>query len=253
MPDIDKVEGFIIELESQIPEGLDKDVQKHFGRLMNLLKYIKKDKYAYLLAHAKVAAKCLLLPTPNTKLAAETINSISFTVKGAHNPFIAIIRGGTPPTRVILGLGMLLYIAIPIMMVIWPSFKENQAILGVNTNLLIMVSLAGALGSIVSIMVRIHEFSNKKDVDPSVLFFTGFFKPVVGAAFAMFVLSVIKAGLIPVKIEPDAETYFYLALGFVSGFSERFAKDVAEKTESLVGGTDANKANAADATNRAAD
>lgn len=239
---VTKVEIFIKELEEQITEGLDKDVQKLLGRLMTLLKYIQEDKYQYLLPHAKVAAKCLLLSTPNTKLAEQTIDSISFAVKGAHNPFAAVIRGGTPPTRVVLGLGILLYLAIPIMSMFWSDLTSNNNILGVDVSLLIMVSLAGAIGSIVSIMVRLHEFSNKREVDPSVLFFTGFFKPVVGAAFAMFVLSVIKAGLIPVKINPEVENYFYLALGFVSGFSERFAKDIASKTESIVGGENANKA-----------
>ncbi|MCK8044713.1 hypothetical protein MSG37_07445 [Shewanella sp. 1CM18E] len=235
-----EVEKFISKLEGQITEGLDKEVQKLFGKLMNLLKYIREDDYQYLLGHARIAAKCLLLPSPNLQLAEKTIDSISFAVKGAHNPFVAIIRGGTPPTRVILGLGILLYLAIPLMTMFWPDLSKQDSILGVSVSLLIMVSLAGALGSIVSIMVRLHEFTTKKDADPSVLLFTGFFKPVVGAAFAMFVLSVIKAGLIPVKIDPDVENYFYLALAFVSGFSERFAKDVASKTEAIVGGRNVN-------------
>ena len=248
-----EVSAFIENLEEQITPNLDKKVQKLLGQLMNRLKYVKEENHKYLLPHAKLAAKSLFVDKPNIILAEKIIESISFAVKGSHNPLFSIIRGGTPPTRVILGLGVLLYFTIPVLLIIWPRILVQKDIVGIDTNLLIMLSIAGAIGSIVSIMVRIHEFEGKNETDPAVLFFTGFFKPVVGAAFAVFVFAVIQAGLIPVKIDLNVQSYFYLSLAFISGFSERFAKDIATKTEALIGKNNANNANAADAKSRAAD
>jgi hypothetical protein len=63
------------------------------------------------------------------------------------------------------------------------------------------------------------------------------FKPVIGASFAMFVFSVLHAGLIPITIQDDKASYFFLALAFVSGFSERFARDIANNAERQVAGS----------------
>ena len=115
-----------------------------------------------------------------------------------------------------------------------PKITGQKVIFGIDVSILLWVGLAGALGSIVSIMVRLQDFTLLPNGDPSILFFTGFFKPVVGASFALFVFAALKAGLIPVTIESDKEMYFFMALSFVSGFSERFAKDIATKTEQKI-------------------
>ena len=103
-----------------------------------------------------------------------------------------------------------------------------------ESSLFVLVAIAGAVGSAVSIMVRIQDFMHLKNTDPSVLFFTGFFKPIIGTAFALFVFAILSSGLIPVTIDPAKARYFFAALAFVSGFSERFAKDVATRTEQTI-------------------
>ncbi len=107
--------------------------------------------------------------------------------------------------------------------------------------MLLSVGLAGALGSIVSIMVRIQQFANTKLKDPSLLFWTGLFKPVIGSSFALFVFCAVNSGLIPLTTRFDPgkpeTTYVFLAFSFVAGFSERFAKDVAAKTEGFLQNT----------------
>jgi hypothetical protein len=74
------------------------------------------------------------------------------------------------------------------------------------------------------------------------LFLTGFFKPVVGISFALFVFAVISSGLLPVAVNPEKSRYFFAALSFVAGFSERFARDVVVKTEATVAGGEKNGA-----------
>lgn len=74
------VELFIENLKDQISAELDKKVQKLLGQLMRQLKYVREEKYRYLLPHAKLASKSLLVEKPNIILAEKTIESISFAV-----------------------------------------------------------------------------------------------------------------------------------------------------------------------------
>jgi hypothetical protein len=55
-------------------------------------------------------------------------------------------------------------------------------------------------------------------------------------SFAMFVFACLNAGILPLSIKTDtpAAGYFFLALAFVSGFSERFAQDIASRAEKAV-------------------
>jgi hypothetical protein len=232
-----RLEALTAELKKGITPGMDEEVQEELGKLIGLLPYLRASEYSHHIGGAEIAATALLSEQPNLKLAKRILERLSYRIRPAKNPLIAVLRSGTPPTRVIFGLGLLLYFAIPLLFWSLPKLLNQQAILGIETNYLLMVAFAGAIGSIVSIMVRIQDFSGLRDVDPSVLFFTGFFKPVVGAAFALFVFAVLRSGLIPVTIEQGTDRYFFLALSFVAGFSERFAKDIVKTTEYQIGGS----------------
>ena len=217
-------------------DGFDERCQETLARLLSLLYELRKPQFAPHLPEWEIAVRALLASPRNEKLATELYERIRLKVRPPLNPLVAVMRGGSPPTRVILGLGALLYLAIPLLIIYLPGIINRQSILGADSAMLAAVGISGAVGSIVSIMVRIQDFGKAGDVDPSVLYMTGFFKPVVGSAFALFIFAVLKAGLIPLTINQGAETYFYTALAFVSGFSERFAKDVASAAEKKIGG-----------------
>jgi len=137
---------------------------------------------------------------------------------------------------VLVGLGTLLYFGLPLGYLLFGRISGVKEFLGISVSMLIGVAVAGALGSVVSIMVRLQDFASVKTKDPAVIFFTGFFKPIIGMSFAMFVFASINAGIVPLAVKADtaAASHFFLALGFLSGFSERFAQDVASKAEKSV-------------------
>jgi len=83
-------------------------------------------------------------------------------------------------------------------------------------------------------MVRIQDFEKVKTGDPSIPFLTGVFKPIVGTCFALFVYAFLNSGLIPISSQPQSSAYFFMALSFVAGFSERFARDIASQAEKSV-------------------
>jgi hypothetical protein len=138
-----------------------------------------------------------------------------------------IIRGGEPPpTRGILGLGTLLHFVILALVIFLPS-----ALAKIDIFSIVPLFLLVAIESVISILVRLQDSELLKNTDPTMLFLTGLFKPIIGTTFALFVFAMLSSGLIPVTVDPAKAPYFFTALAFVSGFSERFAKDIAAWAE----------------------
>jgi hypothetical protein len=90
--------------------------------------------------------------------------------------------------------------------------------------------LAGATGAVVSVMNRmttgrlvLRPESGKKTIRA-----LGFMRPVIGAVFGAVIYLFLDGGIVEVLSPPQggANLAFYAGLGFVSGFSERFAQDV---------------------------
>jgi hypothetical protein len=127
---------------------------------------------------------------------------------------------------------------------------------------IIFVILAGTLGSIVSILIRIEDFQNKKYQDPATPFLIGGFKPIIGASFSIFFFTLISSELVQIpgintrfvipsdSLSPEEiavlskipvsnegkEACFIFALAFLVGFSERLATDAISKMEDAIGG-----------------
>lgn len=108
----------------------------------------------------------------------------------------------------------------------------------------------GVLGSVVSILLRIIEFKDKKYEDASIPFFIGMFKPVIGLILGIFIFSLINSRTIikidfntsgdpllknpPYINENFRHNFFLFTCAFLMGFSERFASDLMGKSESII-------------------
>jgi hypothetical protein len=87
---------------------------------------------------------------------------------------------------------------------------------------------AGAIGATVSVMIRITR-GQKFDVDSTqglaMTMLAGAFRPVVGAVLGASLYVLLLAGLLPLEIPQESAGYFFAAVGFLGGFSERWAQD----------------------------
>jgi hypothetical protein len=90
--------------------------------------------------------------------------------------------------------------------------------------------LGGAIGAVVSVMSRMSggglqltPESGKKTIRA-----LGFMRPVLGGVFGAVVYLFLEGGIVEVLAPPTdgSDLAFYAGLGFLSGFSERFAQDV---------------------------
>lgn len=116
-------------------------------------------------------------------------------------------------------------------------FATGSLPLKVNISCLQIVLGAGALGALLSVLVRTTsaQLSKSLRVDTqagtSLVVSAGAFRPIVGALLALAVYVLIEAGLIPIKIPPvPQDLWFITAISFLAGFTERFAQDALVST-----------------------
>lgn len=91
-------------------------------------------------------------------------------------------------------------------------------------------TLGGAIGAMVSVMQRMAsgEFSLQYRAPRIALVTLGAVRPVIGAVFGGLVAVLVEARLLPIlPAAADPTSPFLLtALGFIAGFSERWAQDM---------------------------
>jgi hypothetical protein len=98
----------------------------------------------------------------------------------------------------------------------------------------LMASLmVGGVGAIVSVMQRLTTGQLRLSYRAShfEMLRYGLFRPLIGAVFGVLLFIVLRAGLVSVAGAPpegarDRLLYFYIALAFLAGFSERWAQDM---------------------------
>ena len=103
------------------------------------------------------------------------------------------------------------------------------------------VAIAGGAGALLSVMTRLttNNLQVDQDAGPRLVLLAGSFRPVIGAIFAFAVYMFIEGDLIPIKVTATGRsaTYFFLGIGFLAGFSERFAQDAVTRAGTIMSDT----------------
>jgi len=113
--------------------------------------------------------------------------------------------------------------------------------------------IAGAVGAVVSVIQRITNghFSLETDVG-GYPFFLGGLRPLIGGAFAMAISFAFTGGLLHLPVAANESTdnrrLALLVLGFIAGFSERWAQDTLTSVLPTTHSSPTGAATAADTT-----
>jgi hypothetical protein len=225
------IDKLAADASDNLPSGMPTDAQEALADLVALLPDLKETGNAHLIPIAQVALKGLLSAQPNVLLSKTLVQNLRVSIR--NNPASRRMRG-KGSILVMTGLGALLYVAIPSMFFFIRGTAHDAKLYGVDVALIFMVGVAGAIGSTVSIMVRVRDFADLVVPDRTIFILVGFVKPIVGTAFALFVFAVLNGGILPVTVATDKAPAFFTALGFIAGFSERFATDIASQTEQVI-------------------
>jgi ABC-type amino acid transport system permease subunit len=107
--------------------------------------------------------------------------------------------------------------------------------------LLIIAIHAAFIGGIVSILARVQDFLSNPMLSPLLIYISVIRKPFLAATFVVLVFAVLKAGLVSfigVDLGGPSAPYLAWALGFLCGFSERFAQDFVVSASGRFGEAD---------------
>lgn len=226
-------------------EEFSKEHQELLAKILNLLQDIDKLNDTSLISSAEIAL-ISLLKEKNYILAEKIYEELKWKVRLYNNPLLGLIMGSSPISiRISFGLATFLFSCV---LVLWILLGILQPVIelaattsglpskdiGHGLLLFCWISFMGALGSGISILLRINELSSQKFSDPLLPFFNGFLKPITGMSLAIVTVAFLKAGFLPIEIKADKEIYFFTILAFVTGFSERFAKDILARAETVI-------------------
>jgi hypothetical protein len=208
-------------LSAVAQESLDITAQEEVARLVSVWTDIATLNRSDLLDSLGVAIDAMTSPPPNVHLA----QRIRANVQKRTNE--------SPAGKVVQGLVTCLGLSILLLLIgyLFTGDTVNWTIFGMDAQLLVLVAFAGALGSMVSVMRRIRDFTRFNSGSPLVMFLIGLFKPVIGVGFALFTFMVLKSNLISYTPAAGSESYFFAAVGFLAGFSEKLAPDIMDKAE----------------------
>ena len=116
-------------------------------------------------------------------------------------------------------------------------FESDTVYTLANPRLVAAYLASGAVGAIISVMVRVNR-GTTLEVDfnrgRAVTILAGGFRPVIGAVFGGVLYVLVVGGILPLQVTqvsnlavpPDLRAaFFFLGLSFLAGFSERWAQD----------------------------
>jgi len=110
----------------------------------------------------------------------------------------------------------------------------------------------GAVGAVISVLTRMSQTGKAGDafidyeVGRPALRRVGSFRPVIGAVFAVVLYFALQSGLVNLQTSDGAKigeinqttTFFYAALAFMAGFSERWARVLLGGATRMIGEVD---------------
>jgi hypothetical protein len=99
-------------------------------------------------------------------------------------------------------------------------------------------TVSGCVGGVISLLLRLPEFEILKNKSRLFLTAIGATQPFVGGVFALVLGSLISAKIINISVGGASEptVWFYIVVGFLAGFSERFTTGILRAAESQLGG-----------------
>jgi hypothetical protein len=199
---------------------LSPDAQKVYGELVSLYDDLAAASNPTLYRQAHLATELLSGQTPNLDAARVVVGSLR-TLTSHGTPVYAVMRG----VVAFVAAGALIMLAVTAILV---SGTHAGAFLQHHAEFLV-AGFFGALGSVVSILLRAKGYEAASLRSRPLLKLTGFCLPGVGTAFAFVVAALFTSGIVNLGFQPRDPSLpvnysFFVVIGFLSGFSERFAQ-----------------------------
>lgn len=224
------------------------------ARLVNLSRKLSELEDARgLYQQATIAARLLKASDANAQTVNDIIDDIDFSTS-KNSPIYSVMRGLAKSVgyQFVLLIVFLvassspsIYLAVTspgaAPLVLNEAWRNSMSMLG---HPFVIAIIFGVFGSVVSILLRLSEFEVATRKSRQFLMMTGAMLPLVGAIFGAVTCALFASGIVNFQFaNPGAAVqgidnpYFYIVIGFLSGFSERFTRGLLGRAENGVTGT----------------
>jgi len=97
----------------------------------------------------------------------------------------------------------------------------------------LLAAVFGCLGGVVSLLMRLSEFETTKGRSRQFLVLSGTTLPIVGGIFAAVIASLLASKIINFGTSgaEGLNTWLFIVIGFLAGFSERFTRNLLSIAE----------------------
>jgi hypothetical protein len=243
-----KLEALLRNTDPAAPGFFTKDKSMNpMGRLVNLGRKLSEiDGNPILYRQAGYAADLIAKGGLCLPPALNILDDIDFSTS-KNSPIYVVMKG------VVDALKILVFLFGSLVIGTWLVFLASSAIWSpdqihntmkdfveyLTQNLLatpiFFSTLFGVLGSVVSIILRLAEFERSSRKSRQFLKMTGMLLPIVGGVFATVSCAIFRSGVISFFSPTNSsnDVYFYIVIGFLSGFSERFTRSLLVSLEDL--------------------
>jgi len=235
--------------------GLGEDAENELGRWVNILSYVADNvvdgtntqKANDLAKRAELAVYATLAkPQPALALSREVRHEIVMDIYRTDDWFsrlVTSVTNGSPSVTVAFGVffSLFTFVSLLSLMAVFAPI-DLQRIFSVGPDLIACGATAAFAGAMVSVLIRLDQFEARRGVDPKLLFLNAVFKPYIGSIISLFVVAVQGLGIISIPgVNLDVGStgskvaFWLIVVGFLSGFSERFASDLIGGAEGKFG------------------
>jgi hypothetical protein len=240
-------------VEARLATKLDDDVQAELASLTRLLASMPPKAVAANRVYFELAFDLLAAEQPNlllTESIRRELGAINDRASYGITRLISYLCGNTALNAALSALisaSVLAFLLLWLMMSGHRALVQNisgtydlfAAIDEHSVALLVIAIHAAFIGGIISILIRIQDFLSDPTLSPLLVYISVIRKPFLAATLVVLVFSVLRAGLISfngVDLAGPAAPYLAWAVGFLCGFSERFAQDFVVSASSKFSG-----------------
>jgi hypothetical protein len=228
-------------MDSKQPRRLFGHRTDVMARLLTLSRRVEDGGNPALYRQAYLAAWLWKTHPSTGSTVSAVIDDIEFA--SSRNSPIYIVMYGLIASLLWLSLGALAFLTLSSFVYAWSSGSPWQAVISgpyfrLLTSPVMVASIFGMLGAVVSVLLRLSEFEYARRRSRQFLRMTGVVLPLVGVVFASVTCALFTSGLINFSFAVGSErtplldnTYFFIVIGFLSGFSERFTRGLLGSTE----------------------
>jgi hypothetical protein len=224
-------------MDSKTPRRLFGHRTDVMARLLTVASRVEDGGNPALYQQAYLAARLWQARPSTGSTVSAVLDDIEFA--SSRNSPISTVMYGLLASLLWLSLGTLALLTLLAVVNSGSTQDHWRLLIGDYIQSSIMVTaIFGMLGAVVSVLLRLSEFENARQRSRQFLRMTGVVLPLVGVVFACVTWALFTSGLINFSFAVGSEqvpllknTSFFIVVGFLSGFSERFTRGLLGSAE----------------------